>query len=159
MLIQAFRDNVPKWVTGVILALLVIPFALWGINSYFTASSDNSVATVNGDPITPGDYQRAYQGQYQRLQQVYGAQFKPELIDEKKLHQQTLEMLVNATLLNQQITRDHYTVGDAQLVESIQQMPAFQAGGKFSPQAYHNVLASVGMNPEQFEHEIGRAHV
>ncbi|HEY1774422.1 MAG TPA: SurA N-terminal domain-containing protein [Gammaproteobacteria bacterium] len=153
MLIQAFRDNVPKWITGVILALLVIPFALWGINSYFTASSDNSVATVNGDPITPGDYQRAYQNQYQRLQQLYGAAFKPELIDEKKLHEQTIEMLVNATLLNQQIVKDHYTVGDAQLVESIQQMPEFQADGKFSPQAYHNVLASVGLNPEQFEHD------
>jgi len=153
MLIQAFRDNVPKWITGVILALLVVPFALWGINSYFTASSDNSVATVNGDSITPGDYQRAYQNQYQRLQQMYGAAFKPELIDEKQLHQQTLDMLVNVTLLNQQIAKDHYTVGDAQLVESIQKMPEFQADGKFSPQAYHNVLASVGLNPEQFEHD------
>jgi peptidyl-prolyl cis-trans isomerase D len=153
MLIQAFRDNIPKWITGVILALLVIPFALWGINSYFTASSDNSVATVNGDPITPGDYQRAYQNQYQRMQQLYGSAFKPELIDEKKLHQQTLNMLVNATLLNQQIAKDHYTVGDAQLVDSIQKMPAFQIDGKFSPQAYRNMLTSVGMNPEQFEHD------
>jgi peptidyl-prolyl cis-trans isomerase D len=153
MLIQAFRDNVPKWITGIILALLVIPFALWGINSYFTASSDNSVATVNGDPITPRDYERAYQNEYQRMQQLYGAAFKPELIDEKKLHQQTLNMLVNATLLNQQIAKDHYTVGDSQLLESIQKMPAFQADGKFSPQAYRNVLTSVGMNPEQFEHD------
>jgi peptidyl-prolyl cis-trans isomerase D len=153
MLIQAFRDNIPKWITGVILALLVIPFALWGINSYFTASSDNSVATVNGDPITPGDYERAYQNQYQRMQQLYGAAFKPELIDEKKLHQQTLNMLVNATLLNQQIAKDHYTVGDAQLLDSIQKMPAFQIDGKFSPQAYRNMLTSVGMNPEQFEHD------
>jgi len=153
MLIQAFRDNVPKWITGVILALLVIPFALWGINSYFTASSDNSVATVNGDAITPGDYQRAYQNQYQRVQQMYGAAFKPELIDEKKLRQQTLDMLVNQTLLDQRIAKDHYTVGDAQLVESIQKMPAFQADGKFSPQAYRNVLTSVGINPAQFEHD------
>ncbi|HEY4126591.1 MAG TPA: SurA N-terminal domain-containing protein [Gammaproteobacteria bacterium] len=153
MLIQAFRDNIPKWITGVILALLIIPFALWGINSYFTASSDSSVATVNGDPIQPNDYNRAYQNQYQRMQQMYGAAFKPEMIDEKRLHQQTLDLLINTTLLNQQIAKDHYTVGDAQLVESIQKMPAFQADGKFSPQAYRNVLTSVGMNPEQFEHD------
>ena len=50
MVIQAIRDNIPKWITGLILALLVIPFALWGINSYFTASSDNSVATPSSAP-------------------------------------------------------------------------------------------------------------
>src|SRR6185437_149508 len=136
MVIQALRDSLPKWVTGIILALLVVPFALWGINSYFTASSDNSVATVNGDPIQPNDFQRAYQAQYTRMQQMYGDAFHPEMIDEKALRQQTLDMLVNQTVLTQQIAKDHYAVGDAQLVEAIQKIPQFQVAGKFSQQSY-----------------------
>src|SRR5579863_5027195 len=151
MLIQAFRDNIPKWITGVILFLIIGPFALWGINSYFTASSDNSVATVNGDPITPGDFQRVYQGQYARLEQYYGAAFKPEMIDEKQLHQQVLDNLINDTLLTQQVGKEHYAIGDAQLVDTIQKMPAFQAGGRFSTQIYRSQLAASGMSPQQFE--------
>ncbi|MGE5623936.1 MAG: SurA N-terminal domain-containing protein [Bacillota bacterium] len=151
MLIQAFRDNIPKWITAVILFLIIGPFALWGINSYFTASSDNSVATVNGDPINPGEYQRVYQGQYARLEQMYGAAFKPELIDEKQLHQQVLDGLINDTLLSQRVSSGHYAVGDAQLVEDIQKMPAFQVAGKFSAQVYRSQLAGSGMSPQEFE--------
>src|SRR5690242_16107214 len=87
MVIQALRDNIPKWVTGVILFIIIGPFALWGINSYFTAASDTSVAQVNGDEISPGDFERGYQSQYQRLQQMYGQAFRPGMIDEKELRQ------------------------------------------------------------------------
>lgn len=151
MLIQAFRDNIPKWMTGVILFMIIGPFALWGINSYFTASSDNSVATVNGDPIAPGEFQRVYQGQYARLQQYYGAAFRPEMIDEKQLRQQVLDNLINDTLLTQQVNTGHYAISDTQLVDDIQKMPAFQAGGKFSTQIYRSQLAASGMSPQQFE--------
>ena len=151
MVIQALRDNMPKWITAVILVVIIGPFALWGINSYFTASTDNSVATVNGDQITPGDFERAYQGQYARLQQFYGPSFKPGMIDEKQLRQQVLDGLINETLLNQQVSKQHYSVGDAQLIAAIQKMPAFQAGGKFSAQAYSAALAASGMSPTEFE--------
>ena len=151
MVIQALRDNMPKWITAIVLALIIGPFALWGINSYFTASSDNSVATVNGDEISPADFERAYQGQYQRLLQFYGASFRPGMIDEKQLRQQVLDNLINETLLDQQVAKQHYSVGDAQLVEAIQKIPAFQVEGKFSPQAYSSALAASGMTPSEFE--------
>ena len=159
MVIQAIRDNVPKWITGVILALLVVPFALWGIDSYFTASTDNSVATVNGDPIKSGDYQQAYQSQYERVQQMYGQAFRPELIDEKALHQQTLQMLINQTLVDQQIAKDHYVTSDAQLVDAIQKNPSFQSDGKFNRAAYVATLTSIGMTPDQFERRMRQSIV
>ncbi|HEV2110522.1 MAG TPA: SurA N-terminal domain-containing protein [Gammaproteobacteria bacterium] len=151
MVIQALRDNMPKWITAIILVVIIGPFALWGINSYFTASTDNSIATVNGDPISPTDFERAYQGQYARLQQFYGASFKPGMIDEKQLRQQVLDGLINETLLNQQVAKQHYSVGDSQLIDAIQKIPAFQVAGKFSPQAYSSALAASGMTPTEFE--------
>ena len=154
MVIQALRDTLPKWVTGVILALLIVPFALWGINSYFTASTDNSVATVNGDPIKSGDYQQAYQSQYQRMQQMYGQAFRPELIDEKALHEQTLQSLINQTLVDQQIAKEHYAASDTQLIDAIQKNPAFQSDGKFNAAAYKATLISIGMTPDQFERRM-----
>src|SRR5579859_3444944 len=151
MVIQALRDNMPKWITAVILVVIIGPFALWGINSYFTASTDNSIATVNGDPISPADFERAYQGQYARLQQFYGPSFKPGMIDEKQLRQQVLDGLINETLLNQQVAKQHYSVSDSRLIDAIQKIPAFQVGGKFSPQAYSSALAASGMSPTEFE--------
>jgi peptidyl-prolyl cis-trans isomerase D len=154
MLIQAFRDNIPKWVTAVILALLIIPFALWGINSYFTASSDSSVATVDGTPIAPADFQRAYQGQYTQLQRYYGANFRPEMIDEKQLRQEVLDRLIEQTLVDQQVAAGHYAVGDARLAELNLKNPAFQIAGKFSMEAYTAALGQYGLSPAGYESQM-----
>lgn len=151
MVIQAFRDNIPKWITGIILVLIIGPFALWGINSYFSASSDTSVATVNGDAITPQDFQQAYQGQYTRLEQLFGASFKPGMINEPQLKDQVLQHLISETLLNQQAAKRHYAVSDAALVAAVQQMPVFQVDGKFSAQVYQSTLINNGMTPAAFE--------
>ena len=151
MVIQALRDNIPKWVTGVILFVIIGPFALWGINSYFTAASDTSVAKVNGDEISPGDFERAYQGQYQRLQQMYGQAFRPGMIDEKELRQETLDSMINQTLLDQQVAKQHYAISDDRLREEIAKLPAFQVEGQFSQKAYEATLAANGMSPAEFE--------
>jgi len=151
MVIQAFRDNIPKWLTGIILVLIIGPFALWGINSYFSASGDTSVAKVNGTEISPQDFQQAYQSRYQQLQQAFGTSFKPGMIDEKQLSQEVLRQLINETLLDQQVEKRHYSISDADLVATIQQIPAFQVDGKFSPQVYQATLAANGLTAAGFE--------
>ncbi|MBU6420814.1 MAG: SurA N-terminal domain-containing protein [Gammaproteobacteria bacterium] len=151
MVIQAFRDNIPKWLTGIILVLIIGPFALWGINSYFSASTDTSVAKVNGTEISPQDFQRAYQQRYEQMQRLMGAAFKPGMIDEKQLRQQVLQQLVNEALLNQQAATQHYSIGNADLVAAVQQIPGFQVDGKFSTQAYQATLSANGLTPAGFE--------
>ncbi|MGH8398363.1 MAG: SurA N-terminal domain-containing protein [Gammaproteobacteria bacterium] len=151
MVIQAFRDNIPKWLTGIILVLIIGPFALWGINSYFSASSDTSVAKVNGAEIAPQDFQQAYQNRYRQMEQLLGASFKPGMIDEKQLRQEVLRQLVNETLLNQQVAKQHYNISDADLVSAVQQIPAFQVDGKFSSLVYQSALTNAGMTAASFE--------
>lgn len=153
MVIQAFRDNIPKWLTGIILVLIIGPFALWGINSYFTASADTAVASVNGTDITPQDFTEAYQQQYQRMEQMFGAAFKPEMIDEKQLREEVLQRLINQSLVDQQLVKRHYGVGNAQLIAAVQKIPAFQVDGKFSTQVYGSTLQSVGLTPAAFEQQ------
>lgn len=153
MVIQAFRDNIPKWLTGIILVMIIGPFALWGINSYFTASADTSVASVNGTEITPEIFNQAYQQQYQRMEQMFGASFKPDMIDEKQLREEVLQRLIDESLINQEIASRHYAIGNAQLVAAVQQIPAFQIDGKFSAQVYSSALQSIGLTPTTFEQQ------
>lgn len=153
MVIQAIRDGIPKWILGIILGLFTVPFALWGINSYFTASADTAVATVDGVDITPQAFNEAYQQQYQRMEQMFGAAFKPEMIDEKQLREEVLQRLINQSLLDQQIVKRHYGIGNAQLIAAVQKIPAFQVDGKFSDQVYATTLQAVGLTPAAFEQQ------
>ncbi|MGH8401009.1 MAG: SurA N-terminal domain-containing protein, partial [Gammaproteobacteria bacterium] len=139
--------------TGIILVLIIGPFALWGINSYFTASADTAVATVDGVDITPQAFNEAYQEQYQRMEQMFGPSFKPEMIDEKQLREEVLQRLINQSLLDQQVAKRHYGIGDAQLIAAVQQMSAFQIDGKFSAEVYGTTLLSAGLTPAVFEQQ------
>ena len=151
MVIQAFRDNIPKWLTGIILVLIIGPFALWGINSYFTASTDTSVATVNGTEISPQDFTQAYQDEYQQMERMFGSAFKPSMINEKRLREEVLQRLINQSLVAQHVVKLHYGISDAQLVAAVQKVPAFQVDGKFSAQVYASALQGAGYTATSFE--------
>ena len=43
-MLQKLRDKTTGWIAGVILALLVIPFAFFGVENYFTQQVSNYVA-------------------------------------------------------------------------------------------------------------------
>lgn len=153
MVIQAFRDNIPKWLTGIILVLIIGPFALWGINSYFTASTDSSVATVDGAEISPQDFTQAYQDQYQQMEQMFGSAFKPSMINEKQLREEVLQRLINQSLVTQHVAKLHYGVSNSQLVTAVQKISAFQVDGKFSSQVYATALQGAGLTPATFEQQ------
>ena len=45
------RESVQGWIAWAIVILLIIPFALWGINEYFGTGGPLVVATVNGEEV------------------------------------------------------------------------------------------------------------
>ncbi len=130
--------------------LISVPFALWGINQYFTPVSDLSVAKVNGTEIELREFQQAVQNQRSRLRQMLG----PELaasVDEVLVRQQTLDRLIGEQLLLQAAAESGMRVGDAQLATEIQSQQIFRSDGKFSPERYQNFLRQQGYSPGGFE--------
>ena len=47
MVLQTIREKLTGILAGVFFAVLIIPFAFVGVNSYFTSDAVNSVAVVN----------------------------------------------------------------------------------------------------------------
>ncbi|MGD8689586.1 MAG: SurA N-terminal domain-containing protein [Gammaproteobacteria bacterium] len=150
-MLQSIRDHISGWIAWAIILLLSVPFALWGINQYFSASAPDYVAKVNGQEISIQNYRQAYQNQYQRLEQMFGNNFNPDMIDEKGLHKQVLEQLINRELLRQKISAEKYRVGADKLTDAIQSLPAFQINGKFSLDVYRTRLPQMGLTAAGFE--------
>ena len=49
-MLQALRDKSSGWVATVVLGLLIIPFALFGINDYVSGGSQNYAARIQTPP-------------------------------------------------------------------------------------------------------------
>ncbi|VAX13209.1 Peptidyl-prolyl cis-trans isomerase PpiD [hydrothermal vent metagenome] len=155
-MLQLIRDRAQGIVIWTIVGLIIITFALFGLSSYLSDSSTASVATVNGVDIAPGEFQQAYQNYQQRLQQMLGKKYRPELFNENKIRKQVLESLIQQKLLNQELERAGYRAGPQQIVRRIASMKVFQEDGKFSPERYKQLLNSQRVNSVVFEKQIAQ---
>ncbi len=155
-MLQLIRDRAQGIVIWVIVGLIIITFALFGLSSYLSDSTSTSVATVNGAEIAPAEFQRAYQNYQQRLQQTLGKKYRPELFNESKIKKQVLKLLIQQKLSNQELDRAGYYAAPNQILNRIAGMTVFQEDGKFSPERYKQLLESQGVNSFVFEKQIAR---
>jgi peptidyl-prolyl cis-trans isomerase D len=60
-MLQSISDGIrnSKWLGWVIVSVITVPFALWGIGSYLGVGEDPYVAKVNGVEISAREYERA----------------------------------------------------------------------------------------------------
>lgn len=153
-MLQALRDRVMGVLGWIIIGLIIITFALFGLSSYLQNQSRVYAAKVNDVEITPRDLQLAYQNQRAAMEQMLGDAFKPGMIDEQKIKQQALDNLINRQLILQAAQADGMAISDQLLAARIHAMKAFQKDGTFDPELYQTRLAQRGQTPAGFEHEM-----
>ncbi len=153
-MLQAIRDRATGWMAWVIIILITVPFAFWGINTYFEGSTDTTVATVNGVDIEARDLETQYQQRRDRLMQSFGAQFRPEMLNEAQLRRESLDSLVRQQVLGQAARTAGFRVGDTLLAQNIAEIPLFHKEGRFDTEAYRAQLRNQGMSEGQFEAQM-----
>ncbi|MGM0594357.1 MAG: SurA N-terminal domain-containing protein [Pseudomonadota bacterium] len=154
-MLEYIRNRAQGVVAWIIVGLIIVVFALFGINHYFTGGGDNSVAKVNGSPITERQLQQAYFQQRQRLTEMFGGELPP-MFTEKMIRQQVLSQLVAQEVMVQEAVESGMHVSDAQLAQIIRSAEAFHEDGKFSQEKYQQMLSAQGMNPGMFETRVRR---
>lgn len=152
-MLDNIRSVAKGWVGKVLLALITVPFALFGIDSYLNQAGNNvSIAEVNGNSISVQEYSNALQNLRNRLQsegKVDAAQ-----LDSPEVKMLVLDQLVNKQLLSEEIKSAHYAISDTQLSTYITGMPEFQENGKFSQELYDQTLVQNGLTATKFESAI-----
>lgn len=155
-MLSTIREKTQGWIAGIILGLIAIPFALWGINYYFEGSGRVDVAVVNGVEISVDTYRRALEDQRHALQQVLGRGADMRLFDTPAFHQRVLDGLIDEILLAHGIEAQGYRVSDAELSRKIRTAAQFQRDGQFDPRLYEALLRNAGMDARGFEARLRR---
>ncbi|MDH4096113.1 MAG: SurA N-terminal domain-containing protein [Betaproteobacteria bacterium] len=144
-----------KRLAQVVLVLLVIPFAFFGLESYTRwGGGKDDVATVNGAGITQREFAEELRRQQDRLRAAFGPNVDPEALDTPDTRRALVESLVAQRLLADAARRAGLTVSDDALRQTIAAVPAFQAEGGFSRSNYEALLRAQGMTPQMFEERL-----
>jgi peptidyl-prolyl cis-trans isomerase D len=144
-----------KRVAQVILFLLTIPFAFFGVDYYFSGGGEQgAVATVSGEKITQAEFAESIREQQDQMRRQMGRNFDPAMFDNPEVRFVLLEQLINQRLIAHKAAEQKFRVTDGQLQQFIAAIPAVQEDGRFSPDRYRQVLAAQNMTPAQFEYRL-----
>jgi peptidyl-prolyl cis-trans isomerase D len=146
-----------KRLMQIVLGLVALPFAFWGIDSYQRVMGRaGEVAEVGGQKIGEQEFSEALRQQQDRLRGMLGRNFDASLLDSPAMRREVLDGMISQRLLMQHAVRNYLTVSDETLVETTMSIPAFQVDGKFSRERYDIALQNEGMRPEMFDAALRR---
>ena len=144
-----------KRLVQVILALITLPFAFFGVDYYFRGGgSATEVARVGGETISQVEFANAISDQQDRMRQSAGKDYDPTVFSNPEVRYSMLEQLIGQRVLDQQVRRGNLRVSDAQLAQFIGELAPFQEDGKFSRAKYEQLLVSQNMTPLAFEQRV-----
>ena len=146
-----------KRLMQIVLVMVALPFAFWGIDSYQRVMDRaGEVAEVGGQKITEQEFGDALRQQQERFRGMLGRNFDPALFDSPAIRLELLEGMISQRLMMQHAMRNHLTVSNEMLVETTMSIPAFQVDGKFSRERYDAALRNERMSSEAFDAALRR---
>ena len=137
------------FIQGTIL-IIVLVFIFWGVGSGINDNL-NIVATVNNEGIPYEDFQKAYNQLTTQYRNQFGGNLPKGLLENLDLESQTIDQLIQRTLLRQGAREMGIMVSNLEVQQAVEKMEAFRTNGSFNVEQYKNILSSSGMMPSSFE--------
>lgn len=153
-MLQDIRKNAQGTVSKIIVGLIVVAFAFFGIESILLGGGDNSIAEINGEGISEFELQQAINNQKRSLLSMMGDSIDPAMLDDDRIRPIAMESLVQRKLLRQAADDLALGVSEREIGSMVGSMEAFQENGTFSPDLYRVTLANAGYTPALFKENL-----
>lgn len=143
---------------GMIIALLIAAFALWGVSDIF-AGGNTSALVVGPKSVSASELQRTYDRQLFQIQRD-NPQITREQADQMGLGDSVVQRLIAETAVDAKADQMGLAISDDTLFETLRAIPAFQNPftNQFDPGTYASVLRENGYRgsiaERQFEADI-----
>lgn len=140
-----------KRIVQLVLMLMTIPFAIWGIESYTrVGGARDAAARVNGIEIPRRELDERMAEQLEQVRRRFGDQFDPAALDTPEARRALLDGLISQRLVMSEAARRHLFMTKAAVIEAIAQAPEFQENGQFSEPRFAAYLASRNSTAERY---------
>jgi len=157
-MLEAIRKHAKGWLAKVILALIIVTFALFGVESYRSGDGNGGVVAEVGDVgVSREELTQEIRAQSDRMREALGPTFDSAMTETADFRKQVLDNLIERKALLQEAKKLKLLAPDAYVASVLGQIPAFQQDGSFSQPRYEAVLRQNNRTPAQFENELRQA--
>ncbi|WP_173931737.1 peptidyl-prolyl cis-trans isomerase [Chelativorans sp. Marseille-P2723] len=150
-MLDILRRGAQTWFAKILLMLLVLSFAVWGISNQLLTGGSNDVLTAGGTTVSALDYRLAYDRRISEFSQRIGSRLTREQAVAFGIDDQVLAELAAGAVLDETARRIGLGVSQDKLAELAASDPAFRgAGGRFDRAQFEFVLRQIGMRPQDY---------
>lgn len=163
-MLVATRKFAKSWVAAILIGLLVISFAIFGINDVFKGNFSSDVVTAGSRHVSAADFKREFDNFRKNAEQQMGQPVSVEVAVENGLDKRVLDELASREAFGELLRKAGVRPSDKLLAAEIQKIPAFfdQVSGRFDKALFEQRLNEAGLTPEKFDtvmrDEIAESH-
>lgn len=158
-MLSKFRGRTAGIITPVLMGLLILSFAIWGVSGIFTGYNADTVAKVGPGEIDATEFSTAYQNQVRQFSQQFGQVITPELSRTLGLSDRVMGDLINQELINVQADQFGMGISNEKLGATIVAIPQFQGANGFDVNQFNYVVQQSGMSVPEFEDLVRTSEV
>ncbi len=148
---NAFSKGIARLILILLMGLLVVSFAVWGIGDIFRSGGRNVVASVGDVEIGIQQFQTAYNREVQNLSRQIGRGLSPDQARAFGIDQRVLAQLMTEATLDEQSRKLGLSLDEDTLRRRIMENPAFKGiTGQFDRQTMTELLRSNGFSEQAF---------
>jgi len=149
-MLSSLRQSAGSWVIKVLLGLLIVSFAVWGIGDIIRVQPETTVIRAGDERISISQFVEAYTRDLRRLQAQSGRPIDAQQARALGLVERTSDQLVSRVLYDQAVHELGIHASDQRIADQIRQDPAFRDSlGQFSRLAYENLIRQAGFTSER----------
>jgi peptidyl-prolyl cis-trans isomerase D len=156
----ASSNWIGKTIMGLVVAFLVVSFAIWGIGDIFRGFGQSKVATIGNFEISIEQFRQVYNERLQQLGRQLGRPVTSEQARALGLDRQVLAQMLAEAALDERARQMGLGITDAKVAEQITGEEAFQGpSGQFSRARFEQVIREAGYTEGRFVNEQRRVTV
>lgn len=150
-MLQALRSKVGSWVVKILFVLLVLSFAIWGIEDVFRNQVSTDVATVGDRTIKTTELDRAFRTEIDRMRQLFQTSIDMDSARQLGLLDGALDQLISRHLYAIEANDLGLAIPDELLLGRVRAEPAFRnAQGQFDADVFRRVLAANALSEQGY---------
>jgi peptidyl-prolyl cis-trans isomerase D len=155
-MLAAIRAFAKSWVAAILMGLLIVSFAVWGIRDVFRGRISDSVIVAGSRVVSSAEYKKVFDQQKSRYEQQAGQPIPTEVAAANGLDRGVLEGLAGQYAYDELISKLGVRPSDKLVVSEIQKIPAFfdPVSGRFDKKSYQEMLGQNGLTVTAFEQQM-----
>jgi peptidyl-prolyl cis-trans isomerase D len=157
---KATQGVVGKAVMAVVMGLIIISFAVWGVGDMLRGFSSTTVAKVGGFSISQNAFANAVQSETLRLQQQLRQPLTPQQARALGIDGQVLDRMIDEAALNERARTLGLAISDETVADALRDDPNMKGlDGKFDRNRFDEYLRATGTNERDFFRDQGEVYL